>query len=165
MERRIAAAIPSAKVRWHYRYVLDALAVVAPRGQVARLAALPGVARVYQSVEYHSLLDQSVPLIKAPVLWGPTLATAGQGIKIGIIDDGVDQAHAFFGPAGLPPEVTQKLSAEIHKAVTQTDLRERLQGLGTTPIGSSATELAAYQRSDIERWTKVVKAAGIKPEQ
>jgi subtilisin family serine protease len=101
LERRIAAAIPSARVRWRYHYVLDALAVVAPRGQVARLAALPGVARVDPSVEYHSLLDQSVPLIKAPLLWGPTLATAGQGIKIGIIDDGVDQAHAFFSPAGF----------------------------------------------------------------
>jgi hypothetical protein len=101
LERRIAGAVPSAKVRWHYRYVLDALAVVVPRGQIDRLAALPGVARVYESVEYHSLLDQSVPLIKAPTLWGPTLATAGQGIKVGIIDDGVDQAHRFFSPAGF----------------------------------------------------------------
>ena len=102
LEQRIAAEIPSAKVRWHYRYVLDALAVVVPSGQIDRLAALPGVARVYESVEYHSLLDQSVPLIKAPILWGPKLATAGQGIKIGIIDDGVDQAHPFFSPAGFP---------------------------------------------------------------
>jgi subtilisin family serine protease len=101
LQQRIAAGIPSAKVRWRYRYVLDALAVVVPRGQVGRLAALPGVARVYRSVEYQPLLDQSVPLIKAPQLWGPTRATAGQGIKIGIIDDGVDQAHPFFSPAGF----------------------------------------------------------------
>jgi subtilisin family serine protease len=101
LERRITAAIPSSRVRWRYRYVLDGLAVVAPRGQVERLAALPGVAHVYSSVEYTSLLDQSVPLIRAPTLWGPTLATAGQGIKIGIIDDGVDQAHVFFSPAGF----------------------------------------------------------------
>jgi subtilisin family serine protease len=101
LERAISAAIPSAKVRWHYRYVLDALAVVVPPSQVSRLAALSGVARVYRSVEYHSLLDVSVPLIKAPALWGPTRATAGQGIKIGIIDDGVDQAHAFFSPTGF----------------------------------------------------------------
>ncbi len=101
LQQRIAAEIPSAKVRWRYRYVLDALAVVVPRGQVGRLAALPGVARLHRSVEYQPLLDQSVPLIKAPQLWGPTRATAGQGIKIGIIDDGVDQAHPFFSPAGF----------------------------------------------------------------
>jgi len=101
LQRLIAAEIPSAEVRWRYRYVLDALAVVAPRGQVKRLAALPGVARVYPSVEYHTLVEDNVSLINAPGLWGPTRATAGQGIKIGIIDDGVDQAHPFFKPTGF----------------------------------------------------------------
>ena len=33
-------------------------------------------------------------------MWGSTLATAGQGVKIGIIDDGLDQSHVFFSPAG-----------------------------------------------------------------
>src|SRR5689334_14696508 len=73
--------------------------------------------------------------------------------------------YAIFGPAGMPREVTDKLSSEIHKAVTQTDLRERLKGLGTTPIGSTPEELAAFQRADIERWTKVVKTAHLTPEQ
>lgn len=73
--------------------------------------------------------------------------------------------YAIFGPAGIPPAITAKLSSEIHKAVTQTDLRERLKGLGTTPIGSTPEELAAFQKNDIERWLKVVKTAGIKPEQ
>ncbi|HYY63126.1 MAG TPA: S8 family serine peptidase [Gaiellaceae bacterium] len=99
--RQILERIPSAKVRWRYRYVLDGLAVVVPRSQIGWLASLPGVERVYPSVRYSSLLDESVPLIHAPQLWGPTRATAGQGIKIGIIDDGVDQAHPFFNPAGF----------------------------------------------------------------
>ena len=101
LEHLIVRKVPSAQIRWRYRYVLDGLAVVLPRSEVGRLAALPGVARVYRSVEYHSLLDESVPLINAPQLWGPTRATAGQGMKIGIIDDGVDQAHRFFSPAGF----------------------------------------------------------------
>ena len=89
----------------------------------------------------------------------PTVAQAGYpGFE-------VTSWYAVFGPAGMPHDVTAKLSSEIHKAVTQTDLRERLKGLGTTPIGSTPEELAAFQRSDIERWTKVVKSAGIKPEQ
>jgi subtilisin family serine protease len=101
VEHEIARRIPSAQVRWRYRFVVDGLSVVVPRRQVAGLARLPGVARVYPSVEYHASLDQSVPLIKAPQLWGPARATAGQGIKIGIIDDGVDQAHPFFSPTGF----------------------------------------------------------------
>ena len=102
---QIERAIPAARVRWHYRYVLDALAIVVPERQLDRLARLPGVEHLDPSVGYRPLLDQSVPLINAPALWGPTRATAGQGMKIGIIDDGVDQAHRFFDPAGYayPP--------------------------------------------------------------
>ena len=88
----------------------------------------------------------------------PTVAEAGYpGFE-------VTSWYAIFGPAGVPEPVTSKLSSEIHKAVTATDLRERLQGLGTTPIGSSSEELAAFQRADIERWTRVVKTANLKPE-
>jgi subtilisin family serine protease len=105
VERLITERFPSVQIRWRYRYVLDGLAVVVPRSQIAGLASLPGVDRVYRSVQYGSLLDESVPLIHAPQLWGPTRTTAGQGIKIGIVDDGVDQAHPFFNPTGfaMPP--------------------------------------------------------------
>jgi tripartite-type tricarboxylate transporter receptor subunit TctC len=88
----------------------------------------------------------------------PTVAEAGYpGFE-------VTSWYAIFGPAGMPRDVTEKLSREIHKAVTQTDLRERLQGLGTTPIGSTPEELAVFQKADIARWLHVVQAAGIKPE-
>jgi subtilisin family serine protease len=119
VEHEIARRIPSAHVRWRYRFVLDGLAVVVPRRRVALLGTVPGVAHVYPSVEYHASLDQSVPLIKARQLWGPTRASAGQGIKIGIIDDGVDQAHPFFSatgftmPAGFPKGNTAYTSAKV----------------------------------------------------
>jgi subtilisin family serine protease len=119
VEHEIVRRIPSAQVRWRYRFVLDGLAVVVPRRHVALLGTVPGVAHVYPSVEYHASLDQSVTLIKAPQLWGPTRATAGQGIKIGIIDDGVDQAHPFFSPtgftmpAGFPKGNTAYTSAKV----------------------------------------------------
>ncbi len=99
--RSITQAIPGARIRWHYRHVLNGLSVVLAQGSVARLARVKGVDEVYDSVRYTPALDQSVPLINAPALWGPTLATAGQGLKIGIIDDGVDQAHRFFSPSGF----------------------------------------------------------------
>src|SRR6185436_8469492 len=98
---RISAAVPGARIRWRYQLVLNGLAVVAPAEAAARIAAIPGVREVQQSVRYHRTLYQSPQVIGAPQVWGPTLATAGQGIKIGIIDDGVDQAHPFFRPAGF----------------------------------------------------------------
>ena len=102
---RIRAAIPLAHTRWNYGVVLDGFSVVVPQNRLDRLAHVAGVDRVWPSYTYHELLDQTPQLIGAPTLWGPTLATAGEGMKIGIIDDGIDQTHPFFSPAGYsyPP--------------------------------------------------------------
>ena len=97
---RIQSAIPAARVRWHYQVTLNGMAVVVPRGQVGALSRIRGVT-VWPSVRYHELLDKTPQLIGATQVWGPTLSTAGEGMKIGIIDDGVDQAHPFFNPAGF----------------------------------------------------------------
>ena len=98
---RISATVPGSRIRWRYQLVLNGLAVVAPADAAARIAAIPGVREVQQSVRYHRTLYQSPRVIGAPQVWGPTLATAGNGIKIGVIDDGVDQSHPFFSPVGF----------------------------------------------------------------
>jgi subtilisin family serine protease len=102
---RIRRAVPGSSVRWRYRVVLNGLAVVAPASARHRIEALPGVADVFASTRYHRSLFRSPAVIGAPQLWGPTFATAGDGIKIGIIDDGVDRRHPFFSPSGfaMPP--------------------------------------------------------------
>jgi len=103
LSRRIEASIPQADVRWRYRIVADAVAVALPAGEVARLARVPGVAHVYSSYRYvrlESTPPPNVALIGAPDLWGADLANAGQGVKIGIIDDGIDQTHPYFNPTG-----------------------------------------------------------------
>jgi subtilisin family serine protease len=99
LQARIQARIPSAAVRWRYGVTLNGMAVVVPRSQLATLRSIPG-ATVWPSVTYHTQLDRTPQLIGAPQVWGPTLATSGQGIKIGIVDDGLDQSHAFFSPNG-----------------------------------------------------------------
>ena len=101
VETRITRAIPQARIRWRYRVVLNALAVVVPAARAGRLAAVPGVAEVYASTRYRARLDRSPQLIGAPDLWSPDLSTAGNGLKIGIIDDGVDHRHPFFDPRGF----------------------------------------------------------------
>ncbi len=98
---RISATVPGSWIRWRYQLVLNGLAVVAPADAAARIAAIPGVREVQQSVRYHRTLYQSPRVIGAPQVWGPALATAGNGIKIGVIDDGVDQSHPFFSPVGF----------------------------------------------------------------
>jgi len=98
--RRILAVSPTAAVDRRYRIVLDGLAVTLPPGDVARVEALPGVAAVYPSVTYSTLGDGAPATIGAPAVWGPGLENAGQGIRIGIIDDGIDPSHPYFDPAG-----------------------------------------------------------------
>ena len=66
-----------------------------------RLGRLPGVRRVYDNVTYRTAAGPDATTIRAAGLRSTTLATGGAGIKIGIIDDGVDQTHPFFEPAGL----------------------------------------------------------------
>ncbi|MBA3717568.1 MAG: S8 family serine peptidase [Actinobacteria bacterium] len=107
LQSRIGRILPDANVRWHYSIVLNALAVDVPVAQVTKLSSVRGVDRVYPSVRYHAVghastvLNQTPQLIGAPALWGPSLTTAGNGMKIGIVDDGVNQTHPFLSPTGL----------------------------------------------------------------
>ena len=119
VEARIEAALPHATVTRRYRVVANGLAVLVPRDQVARLASVAGVERVYPSVRYRTLLDRSPGQIGAPALWGPGLENAGQGLKIGIIDEGIDQTHPLFDPrgytmpAGYPKGQTAYTTAKV----------------------------------------------------
>ena len=72
--------------------------------------------------------------------------------------------YAVFGPAGMPEAVVSRLHAEIVKALATQDLRERLQKQRITLVGSSPAELAAHVRTDLARWTNVVKTTGVKLE-
>jgi subtilisin family serine protease len=104
LQARLTTRIPDATVHWRYDVTLNGMAVTLPRSQLSTLRSLPGVT-VWPSVTYHAELDRTPQLIGAPQVWGPTLATAGEGMKIGILDDGLDQSHVFFNPAGFkyPP--------------------------------------------------------------
>jgi subtilisin family serine protease len=96
----LRAAVPGATVHWRYRIVTNGLAVVLPSREIRRLGALPGVKGVYAGSSYHALAGPDAATIDARQLPEPPLSTDGAGVKIAIIDDGVDQTHPFFDPAG-----------------------------------------------------------------
>jgi subtilisin family serine protease len=102
-ERELAAAVPSARARWRYRIVLNGVAVVVAERDIARLRGLPRVRDVLPNATYASKLDQSPSAIGASTLWNDSLATRGDGMKIGILDDGVDHTHPFFTPNAYAP--------------------------------------------------------------
>ncbi|MGH3743908.1 MAG: S8 family serine peptidase, partial [Mycobacteriales bacterium] len=119
--RRVQSAVPAAEVRWRYHLVVDGFAVVLPRSELSTLARVPGVAKVWPNVRYHALRDTagSPGQIGADKLWGPAFATAGNGMKIGIIDDGLEATHPYFNPsgytypAGFPKGQTQYTTPKV----------------------------------------------------
>ena len=70
----------------------------------------------------------------------------------------------IHGPANMPAIAVQKLSETIGRALAAPDLRERFAQIGQDPFVATAPELDALVRSDVERFTKAIKAAGIQPE-
>ena len=68
---------------------------------------------------------------------------------------------AMLVPARTPKEITAKISAEVVAVLRRPDVAEVLSQQGFTPVASSPAELAARMRSDLAKWTKVVRASKI----
>jgi hypothetical protein len=102
--RQIRAAIPSARVSRTFQVVLNGVTVDLPFARLPRLNGMPFVTQIYPTMRYRTALNRSPTLIQAPAFRAAT-ATDGTGVKIGVVDDGVDQRNAFFNPAGYayPP--------------------------------------------------------------
>ncbi|MES2509256.1 MAG: tripartite tricarboxylate transporter substrate binding protein [Pseudomonadota bacterium] len=86
----------------------------------------------------------------------PTLAEAG------LPGANVDWWLGVLAPTGTPPDIVQKLSAEIMALSKQPEFKARLTTQGIDAIGSTPEAFAAVLRDEIPRWTQVVKTAGIK---
>jgi subtilisin family serine protease len=98
------AAIPAARVSWRYRTLLDGFTVSLPYAKVPTLMRLGFVNHLYPSLRYTETLNKSRDIIGATQLEAATGAS-GAGIKIGVVDDGVDETNKFFNPGGFayPP--------------------------------------------------------------
>ncbi len=68
------------------------------------------------------------------------------------------------GPAGMPRDLVNRINADTNRILQMPDVRERLQQLGTSPVGGTAEEFGTYIRSQVATWHKVVKASGAKVE-
>jgi tripartite-type tricarboxylate transporter receptor subunit TctC len=77
------------------------------------------------------------------------------------------EARSWAGvgvPRGTPPEVIARLNRDINAGLANPTIRARLADVGTTPVIFTPEEFGAYVRAETEKWAKVVKFAGIKPE-
>ncbi|MBX9826222.1 MAG: tripartite tricarboxylate transporter substrate binding protein [Xanthobacteraceae bacterium] len=74
------------------------------------------------------------------------------------------QWYGVLAPAGTPQPVIAKLQAAIADALRTPDVRERLAQDGAEPIGGGSEEFAALIKSDLEKWSRIAKAANIQAE-
>jgi tripartite-type tricarboxylate transporter receptor subunit TctC len=70
--------------------------------------------------------------------------------------------YGFLGPAGLPKDIVAKAHGDIVRVLQLRDVQERLAAQGFDSIGTTPEQFGEVLRSDVERWRRVVKAAGLR---
>ena len=67
-----------------------------------------------------------------------------------------------LAPAGTPPELVSRLSAEIAKITRTPAFKERFDALGIVPVGNTPDEALAFLKSEVSKWGKVIRDANVK---
>lgn len=87
----------------------------------------------------------------------PDLPTVGETVP-GFHGDGW---YGLFGPAGTPAPIVKKLHAEMARAQANPEFIKQIERLGMVPTSGTPQELRAWVRSELARWSKAVRDAGI----
>lgn len=85
-------------------------------------------------------------------------------IEQGYKDFVVSSGFGMFAPAKTPRPIVDRVNAAVVKALADPAVRNGLSSQGAEAVGNSPDEYDRYNRSEIERWTKVARAAGVVPE-
>ncbi len=101
-ENRLRKISPGIRPRRRFTGLLNGLSLEMPRGVASKIRSLPDVLAIVPNRRYEYSLTRSNDLMNAPVAWQLTggQALAGEGIKIGIIDTGIDHSHVMFDDLG-----------------------------------------------------------------
>lgn len=71
---------------------------------------------------------------------------------------------ALFGPAGMPPEIVERLNKEVHASFARADVKAQMEKQSFPAQASSPQELASYLKDQLEVWHKTAAEVGIRPE-
>jgi len=122
---------------------------------------------------YFATLPAALPHVKSGKLAAVAVTSARRSPALSdlptVAESGVPgyEASTWYGvlaPARTPAAAVERLHGDIVRILAQPEFRERLQAQGFDPVGSSPEEFRAFIRSEIAKWGKVVRDAGIRPE-
>ena len=91
----------------------------------------------------------------------PDLVTLGE---LGIRDAEIGGWYGLYAPAKTPKEYTDRMLAEVAKALNEPDIREKFSILGATPVGMPPDEFARYLAADIDKYARLGKRINLKLE-
>jgi tripartite-type tricarboxylate transporter receptor subunit TctC len=72
--------------------------------------------------------------------------------------------NGLGAPKNTPAEIVERLNEKIHEALSDPGMRDRLDDLGNVPVSMSSADFGKYLANETEKWGKVIKTAGIKPQ-
>ena len=121
---------------------------------------ITGVPPLYPFVQSGRLRGIAVGSVKRLALMPdlPTIAEAGV--------PGYESSTWFgpLAPAKTPREIIVRLNTELLKILQRPDIKARFAAEGAEGLGSTPEEFGTYIKSEIDRWGRVIKAAGVRPE-
>jgi tripartite-type tricarboxylate transporter receptor subunit TctC len=121
-----------------------------------------------------STLPSAVPQIKAGKVRALAVTSSKRSVAVpelptvaeatGLAGYEASTWQGFVFPAATPLSIVQRMADETIKVVAMKDVQDRLREQGYEPVGSSPAEFGAYIKSELAKWTKVIRGAGIKGE-
>ena len=120
-----------------------------------------------------AIIQSSLPYVKAGRLKALAVSSAKRSLSAPEVPTIMESGVAGFEfiswngvhvPAATPKPVAGKLNTELLRVITAPDVKEKMFGLGMDIAGGTPEEFGALVRSDIAKWAKVIREAGIKPE-
>jgi minor extracellular serine protease Vpr len=157
-QRLVLAELAARKVRVAYasQILVNAIFVRVPLRETAVLKNIPGVKWIQYQPESKPALSAAVNLVGVPAAWSAIggSANAGAGVKIGIIDTGIDQNHpgfrdsGFTAPAGFPKGDTAYTNSKVIVARSYVSMLVAPDWAYSTPGDLSTTPDPAYTAPD-----------------